>query len=143
MVTNLKKYILLLLLILSISTFGQKGFEKISEVDGVVFYGKWSLTKKSNKESPLILCIIAHNTNNYAVDCNFVITFYDAGIVAESSELFNLCIKPNKKAKGKKKGLCLLSAELTNEQIKSDLFTVEINQTVISKTETCKKQVKK
>jgi hypothetical protein len=134
----LKFKILLGFFLITIISFGQEGFEKISETDGVVFYGKWKPVKKSKKESPLVLCVIAHNTNTYSVDCNIIITFFDTGIVKEESEPIIFNIKPNKKAKGKKKGLCLLSANMTNESLTSDSFSYEIINPKITKTDKVK-----
>ena len=136
---NGKKLIFLLLLMVSITVYGQKGYDKITEEKGVHFYGKWKLAKKSQKDSPLVLCVLVHNTNRYAVDCTFKITFFDTGLVTEESQEYQLCIKPNKKVKGKKHSLCIVSAELTNEDLKKESFSYEVTQSKIQEVTTCKK----
>lgn len=126
-------------LLISISTFPQKDYEKISEVDGVVFYGKLKPSKFFKKNSPLKLMVKAYNTNVYPVNCSMKVSFFEDGISKEESELINFCVKANKAAKGRKNGMHLLSAGSTNEEMKDDASSFEIYVAKVTKTESCKK----
>lgn len=125
------------ILFLSISVFGQKGYEKISEVDGVIIYGKMKPSKFLKKDSPLKLMLKAHNTNAYAVSCTMKVSFFDTGISKEESEPIEVCIKSNKKVKGRKNGMQLLSENSTNEDMKNDSSAYEVYEAAVTKVEKC------
>ncbi len=127
-----KGNLVVFLLFVSLTTFGQSNYEIVSEKEGVKIYKKW---KFSNKDKPAELHLIVKNTNGYTVEGEFTVSFFDTGIAQEESEPLKFCLKPNQKARVGK----LSSVEMTNEKVKSDVFTFEINQPIISKVETCTK----
>ena len=126
-------------LFVSISAFTQKDYERISEMDGVVFYGKLKPSKLFRKNSPLKLMVKAFNTNNYPVNCSIKVSFFEDGISTEESELIHFCVKGNRTAKGRRNGMHLLSAGSTNEEMKDEASSFEIYVAKVTKTESCKK----
>jgi hypothetical protein len=117
----------------------QKNFEKISEIEGVIFYGKLKPSKCFKKDSPLKLVVKAQNTNDYPVNCKMKVSFFDTGLSKEVSEAIDFCIKANKTVKGKKKGLAFISEEPSNEEMKNDATSYEIYEAEVVETEKCGK----
>jgi len=113
--------LLALLFVISISThaFAQKKFEKKSEENGIVFYGK---TKYSKKNKAPFLCVKVHNTTEKDVDLKFAVGFFLTGVATESTEQISLQIPAGKKKKGRKNKLCWLAPETTAEEMASDRF---------------------
>ena len=119
--------LLLLILCQSFFALGQKDVEKEYNESNVRFYGEWKKSKKCKKDSPLMLAITVQNNGTKSIETTFKIMFFDTGMAAEESEPITLCIEPNKKKKGRKYGLCIVSEQFSNEQIQNASFTWEID----------------
>lgn len=105
----------------------QKKYEQKMEKDNVVVYGKWNPSKFLKKDSPLTLCLMVKNNSSEAVEVTLQTSYYEKGKRVEGSAPMKLTVKPGKKVKGRKNGMCWIAAEKSNDELKSDDFEWEVD----------------
>lgn len=120
------------------SIYAQEELKEKLTKDGVIVTYEWKPSDKKDPESKLQLCVVINNTNEHAVKMAFTVEFYFKGEVHEESLIQKMCLKPGKKIKGKKYGLCWISDELTNEEINGSDFKWEMGELKIEKKDACK-----
>jgi len=128
---------LLLLVLGSSSLFSQEALKEKLNQEGVVITYEWKPSDKKDADSKLQLCLVINNTNEHAVNMEFIVEFYLKGEVYEESLAQKFCLKPGKQIKGKKYGLCWISEEVSNEEINGTDFKWEIGELKMKKTEAC------
>ncbi len=132
-------FVLLIASIFSLSSlYAQDGLESKLDRDGVKITYEWKPSDKKDPESQKQLCLFASNNNDFATKLSFVVEFYLDDEVVEGSNKIKLCIKPGKTAKGKKEGLCLITAEISNDQLTQPNFKWDLGEVEISKIGACK-----
>ncbi|MFC2137482.1 hypothetical protein ACFLTE_04840 [Bacteroidota bacterium] len=115
-------------------------YQHLQTNEGVEFYYKWKNSKIFDKASPLVLIVKIKNTNIYALEVAYTVDYFWDGITKASSDKKTTCIKQKKAIvlDGRKQGFD--TAGLSNEQILSESFVMEINGVAIQKTEMCIKK---
>ncbi len=134
--------VLLLLLGFFLSTqsiVAQKKFTKFSEQEGITFFYKWKRTKCLKKDSPLMLVLMVSNSKQKPVMATFTVDYYWQGIRDASSEPKSICVKANKKMKGKYRDLAFDRSKFSNEDLFSDKFILEISGIKVEEVTSCKK----
>ena len=130
--------ILLAIILSSSAIFSQETLKEKLNKDGVKITYEWKPSDKKDADSKLQLCVVVNNTNEHAVKMAFTVEFYFKGEIHEESLIQKMCLKPGKKIKGKKYGLCWISDELTNEEINGPDFKWELGELKMEKKDACK-----
>ncbi len=113
-------------------------YDEHSIVEGVKINYKWSDPGWLSKSTSYELRLKLKNENKHAVNVDFRIDFYLNGLLQETSKIEDFCISPRGMASGRLDGLYFTSLELTDEQLKSEVFTWEINDFTVDEVERCK-----
>lgn len=130
-------FVIAIFFISGLEAYSQEQYQHYVTEDGVVIDYKWSHSKLLNKTSPLELRLRIKNTNEHAVNLTFVVDYYMGPLLHESSEEVELCIRPGALKLGKMNGVYFVPETLSNEQIRSEEFKLEINGISVTKTEEC------
>lgn len=118
-------------------------YKQIESIDSVSFFYKWKPSVFAKKDSPLMLLLKIKNENEHSVNVIFTVDYFWQAKRQASSDEKQICIKPMKSKKGKIGKLGFDTGSLTNEQILSDDFIVEITGINIEKTDYCIKDKSK
>ena len=116
----------------------QLGYTQYLKKDNVVFSYKWGTTtdKKERTKQPALLMMVK-NENDFDVDFSYSLDFYYEGILRESSDAAQYCIRANKMRVGKINGIIYPINKFTQEQIENKDFNFEINDVVVDKSSGC------
>ena len=127
------------MLFLSGNLWAKQDYQSFFEEDGIEFSYKWKHSKFLKKNSPLILFLKIENTNNFHASVEFTVDYFWKSIRNASSDPQSICIKANKKAKGKIRKLTFDKGKLSDEDILSDDFILEISDFETVKVPACKR----
>ena len=137
----MKKATLILIflgIILSTSSItAQKKFTRFYEEDGISFHYKWKRTQCLKKESPLMLVLMVDNSRENHASITFIVDYYWQGIRTASSEPKEICLKANKKMKGKYRNLAFDRSRFTNEDLFSNNFILGVSGLEVQKVTKC------
>lgn len=118
--------------------FAGEPFKELQNLQGVKIYYKWGRTHLLKKDSPARLVLRVENTNPHAVNATFRVDyFYKAVIQSQADSIVHVCLKPGKKLTGRSYGLHFDTSNLSNEQVKSDDFLIELSEVKIEKVCGC------
>ncbi len=131
--------IVTMMLIVPVNVKAQNKFQEMTTESGVIFYYKWKHEKCLKKDSPLILKLKLQNTNEYKVEAIFTVDYFYKTLRKSSSKEQSYCIKSQKSLIGDVKKSGFDKGSLTNEQLLSDDFIVELSAVKIIKSANCKK----
>ena len=129
------KRIILLLIVsfFGLQSYGQFCYDEYTTKDNVKISYKW----KDVKDGPKELRFKLKNRNKYPVMVNLEVDYYMSGILQESSVLEDFCLNKKQLVAGKMNGVIFTTTELSNEDLESEDFKLEINNISIEKTERC------
>lgn len=136
---NKQVVVLSLLFIPIINGLGQKKYIQFHTQDSVVFSYKLSNSRFVFNDSSLMLLLKIENLTAKHIKTEFTIDYFWQALRKSSSYPQSFCLKPNRKIKGRFKGLGYELGIFTNEQILSDDFSFELNELKFSKVSNCKK----
>lgn len=118
--------------------FAGEPFKDLQTIEGVKIQYKWGRTRLLKKDSPARLVLRVENTNPYAVNATFRVDyFYKAVIQSQADSTVHVCLKPGKKLTGRSYGLHFDTSNLSNEQVKSDDFFIELSEVKMEKVCGC------
>lgn len=130
---SIKTVFLALLTFISLNAFSQFCYTDHSTVDNVEISYKWKEVKDGHTELRLKL----KNRNPHAVNISLEADYYLSGILKESSSLENFCLKANKMVAGKFNGVIFTATGISNEDLKSEEFSLEFNNILVEELEDC------
>ena len=116
----------------------QKQYQSLSDEEGIEFSYRWKPSRILKKESPLMLSLKIRNSNDFHASVNFTVDYFWQGIRNASSDPNSICIKPNRTAKGKIKNLAFDRGKLSDEDILSEDFILEISGITVEEVDRCK-----
>jgi hypothetical protein len=124
----------------SFSVCAQFGYKQYQKVNGVIFSYKWgtNMNKEEGEKRPALL-IMVKNENEFDVDFSYSLDFYYEGILRESSDSAQYCIKAGKTMIGKLNGIIYPINNFTQEQIDNKDFNFVINDIEVIKSDGCLK----
>ena len=138
---TLRSILVISIIILSAGNLiAQKDYQSLTSNEGIDISYKWKHSKILKKESPLMLFLKLQNSNEYHANVNFTVDYYWQGIRSASSEPNSICIKSNRTAKGRIKKLTFDRAKLSDEDVLSDDFTLDISEIDIERVDQCKRK---
>lgn len=118
--------------------YAQNDWQEKMTSENVVIKSRWKESKRKNENKEAVLNLLIENNNSSPVNIKFKVSYFDVGVAKETSDEISVCIKSNKKAKGRKSGLCLSSSGKSMTDIGDEAFTWEIVDLVVEKTNACK-----
>jgi hypothetical protein len=118
----------------------QREYKPLTSSEDIYFSYKWKHTKFLKKSSPLMLSLKLKNINNFHAKVNFTVDYYWQGIRNASSAPNSICIKSNRTAKGGIKNLTFDRAKLSDEDIMSEDFILEISGISIEEAVRCRRR---
>ncbi len=118
----------------------QKDYTPLASEDGIEIAYKWKPSKFLKKDSPRILNLMLRNTNDYPADVSFTVDYFWKGIRKASSDTNRICIKANRTAKGKIKNLTFDRAGLSDEDLSSENFSLDVTGIAVEKVVKCKRK---
>lgn len=122
--------------------YSQKEYLPVNSEEGIEFSYLWKRSKVLKKDSPMILFLKIHNSNEYIASVDFTVDYFWNGVRSASSEPNNQCIKAGKTLKGKIKNLTYEKAGYTDQDISSVNFDLDISGISVSKVDRCRKKKK-
>jgi hypothetical protein len=128
------------MLVFSISvSLAQRGYTELKTVDNVKIMYSWQkATPMVNSDAALSLR--ATNQNDYPVKWTFSLVFYHDKKAVHESELTEVCLKPGQSLRGGLAGLRFGMEGLKLEEVNSDHFEWEIEQSTVERVENCNKR---
>lgn len=127
-----------LFIVFSSQSFAQFCYTEHSVTDNVKISYKW----KEIKDGPTELRLKFKNKNPHAVLVNLEVDYYLSGILKESSQLEDFCLKAKQMVAGKFNGVIFTTTVLSNEELNSEEFKLEINDITTTKVENCPEREK-
>lgn len=138
----MKRLCILVLVVLCflpvINLQAQPKFNKLDSDSGVEFYYRWKHEKKNNTDSPLVFIVKVMNTNDYKTEVAFTVDYFYKTLREASSEEQRFCIAPRKALVNDLKRTRFDRGNLTNQQLLSEDFVVELSGIRVQKAEKCK-----
>ena len=128
------------MLFISGNLLAKQDYKSFFEEDGIEFSYKWKHSKFLKKDSPIILFLKIENANDYHASVEFTVDYFWKSIRHSSSDPQIACIKANKSAKGKIRKLTFEKGKLSDEDILSDDFILEISDFEALKVLNCKRK---
>ena len=131
--------IISIMILISGHLIAQKDYQSLLSTEGIDISYKWKHSKILKKNSPLMLFLKLKNSNDYHASVNFTVDYYWQGIRDASSDPKSICVKANKKMKGKYRNLAFDRSKFSNEDLFSDKFILEISGIKVQEVTSCKK----
>lgn len=127
------------MLILSISiSMAQRGYTELTTVDSVKIMYSWQkATPMVNSDA--VLSLRATNQNDFPVKWTFTLVFYHDKKAVHESEVTEVCLKPGQSLRGGLAGLRFGMEGMKMEEVNSDHFEWEIEQSKVERVENCEK----
>lgn len=118
----------------------KKEYTPVINENGIEISYRWTHSKILKKDSPLMLFLKIHNSNDYHAALEFTVDYYWKGIRNASSEPSFICVKSGRSARGRIKKLTFDRAKFSDEDLMSENFTLDIPDLRVEKVERCKKR---
>jgi len=133
----MKPLFVILISLISFNLFAQRGFIAFKNTEDIEVSYRWKKQSVFKKDSPQQLVLSVRNLTSESIKVNFTVNYYWQSVVNAESEAVELCVKPGKTKKGARAGLVFSTGELSNTQIRSEDFSFDIPDLVVTKTAGC------
>ena len=115
----------------------QLRFSEHGEEHGLKIEQRWRRSKLFQKDSDAMLVLKITNTNDYAVNINIAVGFYNDGILTFISEEQNVCFETGQTKKGGPANLRFVAEEITLADTKAEGFSWDFAKIEVAKVEGC------
>ncbi len=132
-------FILLTILLISLGTTSdaQIRYTEFETKEGVKIEYRWQRSNIFKSETRTILNLRIENTNDYPVNIEFVVGFYESGKLEYKSEDMEKCFDAGERKRGGLADLRFQYTKLTRNQIESEDFDWEFVYFRVEQTDEC------
>ncbi|MFW6219152.1 MAG: hypothetical protein ACOC2F_01250 [Bacteroidota bacterium] len=118
-----------------------RSWKQLHEQENVSIHYKWRHSNPFIPDSPLRLKVLLKNDNPYRVTVSFAVDYYHKALFQETSDVLSFCVNQESALTGRFRGLVYSPGGFSNEEIRSELFEVDVSEVDVEKDQDCRLKI--